>query len=103
METKRPSQLLLDEFYKVVSCDQKSRLVSIKNFLELSEIEEHKEYVIERLIVGLSSPRAASRHGFSVVLTLLLSKLADEFPIEKLFKIADKNYNSKSLVIIYLF
>lgn len=102
MEVDRPPQTLLDEFYKVVSCDKQARLFSIKNLLDCSDIVDHNEYVIERLIVGLSSSRAASRQGYSVVLTLLLTKLINKFSIEKLFEIADKNYNSKTLVSFIL-
>lgn len=98
MEVCRPSQNLLNSFYAVVSCNKQIRLSSIKNFLECSDIIDHKDYVIERLIVGLSSARSASRHGYSVILTLLLNKFFNHFPIKKLFEIANKNYNSKTLV-----
>ncbi|KAI1719175.1 DNA polymerase phi domain-containing protein [Ditylenchus destructor] len=93
---QRPSESLLNEFYNIAECNAEKRLSAVANFVLTEEVEEHKEYVLGRLIAGLGSSRAASRHGFSTALVFMLKKYGTDFSLDELFSIANKKLDSKS-------
>ena len=52
--------------------------------------DEIRDYVIERLIGGLGSPRAAARIGFSTALAHLLPLVKEAWPLERLMEVANR-------------
>ncbi|KAI1720997.1 DNA polymerase phi domain-containing protein [Ditylenchus destructor] len=92
----RPSESLMNEFYNIAECNTEKRLSAVANFVQTEEVEEHKDYVLGRLIAGLGSSRAASRHGFSTALVFMLKKYGADFSLDELFSIANKKLDSKS-------
>uniref|UniRef100_A0A915DEC8 Uncharacterized protein n=1 Tax=Ditylenchus dipsaci TaxID=166011 RepID=A0A915DEC8_9BILA len=70
------SQKLMEEFYSLSACNKDERLSAVNRFTALPELDDQKQYVVDRLIAGLASSRAGSRYGYSTALTLF--EIADD-------------------------
>uniref|UniRef100_A0A1I7VUK5 DNA polymerase V n=1 Tax=Loa loa TaxID=7209 RepID=A0A1I7VUK5_LOALO len=82
------SKELLDKFYDLADFDQHRRHNAVIAILD--EFEQNGSYLMERLVAGLASSRAAARLGYTNALTIILSSFGKDYPIEVLFKLADQ-------------
>uniref|UniRef100_A0A2K6WEW9 Uncharacterized protein n=1 Tax=Onchocerca volvulus TaxID=6282 RepID=A0A2K6WEW9_ONCVO len=82
------SKELLDRFYDLADFNQNTRHNAVIAILD--EFEQNGSYLMERLIAGLASSRAAARLGYTNALIIILSSFEKDWPIEMLFKIADE-------------
>uniref|UniRef100_A0A8R1TMS7 Uncharacterized protein n=1 Tax=Onchocerca volvulus TaxID=6282 RepID=A0A8R1TMS7_ONCVO len=82
------SKELLDRFYDLADFNQNTRHNAVIAILD--EFEQNGPYLMERLIAGLASSRAAARLGYTNALIIILSSFGKDWPIEMLFKIADE-------------
>ncbi|VDK81297.1 unnamed protein product [Litomosoides sigmodontis] len=100
------SKELLDKFYDLADFDQHRRHNAAIAILD--EFEQDGSYVMERLISGLASSRAAARLGYTNAFTIVLSSFGKDWPVEVLFKLADEKLplnkeNSGSILGQHLF
>ncbi len=67
------SQLVLDQFWKLASLDQASRVQAARQLIESLSSPQKDDtqltYVLNRLVKGLSSSRDAARQGYALALT----------------------------------
>ncbi|VDN86846.1 unnamed protein product [Brugia pahangi] len=82
------SKELLDKFYDLADFDQDNRHNAVIAILD--EFEQNGSYLMERLISGLASSRAAARLGYTNALTIILSSFGKDWPVEMLFELADQ-------------
>ncbi|VDN51877.1 unnamed protein product [Dracunculus medinensis] len=73
------------------------RRMSSSRFLQLED-EEIVDYCVNRLIEGLSSPRAAARMGYTNALTQIFFDFSANWPVKRIFAIADEKLSLKSAV-----
>ncbi|VDM09487.1 unnamed protein product [Wuchereria bancrofti] len=82
------SKELLNKFYDLADFDQHKRHNAVITILD--EFEQNSSYLMERLISGLASSRAAARLGYTNALTIILSSFGKDWPVEVLFELADQ-------------
>uniref|UniRef100_A0A0R3RZ21 SpoU_methylase domain-containing protein n=1 Tax=Elaeophora elaphi TaxID=1147741 RepID=A0A0R3RZ21_9BILA len=74
------SKDLLDRFYDLADFDQNKRHCAVIAILD--EFEQDGSYLMERLVAGLASSRAAARLGYTNALTIILSSFGKDWPVE---------------------
>lgn len=80
------SKQILDFFWKLASDNENARVeaaVGLLDTLIKADSEDDWNYTFNRLVKGLSSPRGASRIGFSMALTELLNVRSDKISIQQ--------------------
>ncbi|CAI4228806.1 unnamed protein product [Auanema sp. JU1783] len=86
----RPDAEVLDLFYGLAELQNTARINSVASLIEITNSDERiADYCVERIIGGISSPRYATRIGFSTTLSLILEKHASRWPLDKVFQLAD--------------
>lgn len=87
MPAERPPQNIIDIFYKLSDYNPQKRLTAARELLEnevfigfkilkqmfiVQETINFKDYVLDRLLKGLSSGKSGARLGFSTALSVFL-------------------------------
>ncbi|KAL4003452.1 DNA polymerase phi family protein [Acanthocheilonema viteae] len=82
------SKELLDKFYDLADFDEHTRHSAVIAILD--GFEQDSSYLMERLMSGLASSRAAARLGYTNALAIILSSFGKDWPVKVLFELADE-------------
>lgn len=94
------NEAFMQFFWDLASEHDQTRQDAAKGLVEYTEQSEnsqYREYAINRLLRGLSSPRECARLGFSVALTAMLQK--SSMSVESAVKLLDDHTQVSFLTI----
>lgn len=61
----------------------------IVGYCQIQNLEEHRDYTLQRLVKGLASGKSGARFGFSTLLTALLKRF-DGIKLDEMFEMIEK-------------